>query len=544
MEYKILYIEDDYIDRIAFERSTKKSMCNFEYKLACSLNEGISMTNETKFDCIVSDFNLGDGNAMELIETIKDVPIIVITGMGSEETAVMAMKAGAYDYLTKDIQGSYLMMLPVTVENAIFRKRSKDELKKYRSQLEIMVKERTSELSDTNERLQQEINEHKKTEVELLNAKIKAEESDKLKTAFLANISHEIRTPMNGIIGFASLLVDKSVGEDSRMSYVEIINNSCNQLLSIINDIVDISRIESGQISLSETAFSLNSLIDELQMFFQPFAEKKGLKLYSNKTLNDIDCEIVSDHSKLRQVLNNLLINAIKFTKYGEIKFGYRLINNYVEFYVSDTGIGIKPEFQEIIFERFRQAEQSDTNVYGGTGLGLSISKAFVELHGGKIWLKSQSGKGSDFYFTIVYKPKGNSYNLEGNGTVELTNLTGKKILVVDDEDSNFQYLNELLVNSGAIVIHAENGLKAIEVCKKTEDIDLILMDIKMPEMNGLEAARIIKRDIDNKIPIIVQTAYAYPEDRKKAMEYKCDDYITKPLNRDELFKMINKHIL
>ena len=543
MEYKILYIEDDYIDRMAFERSTKKSMCNFDYKLASSLNEGISMARETKFDCIVSDFNLGDGNAMELIETILDVPIIVITGMGSEETAVKAMKGGAYDYLTKDIQGSYLMMLPVTVENAIFRKRSKDELKKYRSQLEVMVEERTSELSETNELLHKEINERKKTEVELLNAKIKAEESDKLKTAFLANISHEIRTPMNGIIGFASLLVDKTVGEDSRKSYVEIINNSCNQLLTIINDIVDISRIESGQISLSESSFSLNSLIDELQIFFQPFAEKKGLKLYSNKTLNDIDCEIVSDQTKLRQVLNNLIINAIKFTKYGEIKFGYRLINDFIEFYISDTGIGIKPEFQELIFERFRQADQSDTNVYGGTGLGLSISKAFVELHGGEIWLKSEPGKGSDFYFTIVYKPKVISYILEGNHTGQLTNLTGKKILVVEDEDSNFQYLNELLVNLGATVIHAENGLKAIDVCKKTMDIDLILMDIKMPEMNGLEAARIIKRDIDNTIPIIIQTAYAYPEDRKRAMEYKCDDYITKPLNRDELFKMINKHI-
>ena len=541
MEYRILYIEDDYIDRMAFERSTKKGLCNFDYEIATSIFEGISVAREKTFDCIVSDFNLGDGNAMELIHSIPDVPIIVITGMGSEETAVKAMKAGAYDYLIKDIQGNYLMMLPVTVEKAIYRKRSKDELEKYRSNLESMVQARTSELSEANMHLQQEISERKKTETELLKAKTKAEESDKLKTAFLANISHEIRTPMNGIVGFAGLLVDNSVDDESRKVYVEIINNSCNQLLSIINDIVDISRIESGLVTLSESAFSLNNLIDELQMFFQPFADKNNLKISSTKALPDHNCDIISDHTKLRQVLNNLLINALKFTKAGEIKFGYLLKDNFIEFYVSDTGIGIRPEFQEVIFERFRQADSNDNAVYGGTGLGLSISKAFVELHGGKIWVKSIPGKGTDFYFTIVFKFP--LQDLKNVGKEKLISLIGKKILVAEDEDSNFRFLNELLENSGAIVTRAENGLQAVEICKKTNDFALILMDIKMPEMNGLEAARIIKQEKDNKTPIIVQTAYAYPEDRKKALEYKCDDYITKPLNQAELFKIINKYI-
>jgi signal transduction histidine kinase len=541
MNYTILYIEDDTIDRMAFERSTKKGICNFNYHLADSISNGIKMANENKYDCIVSDYNLGDGNAMDLIEAVKDIPIIVITGMGTEETAVNAMKAGAYDYLIKDIQGSYLMMLPVTVENAIFRKRSEEELEKYRSQLEKMVIERTSELSETNNRLHEEINERKKTEAELTKAKIKAEESDNLKTAFLANISHEIRTPMNGIIGFASLLVDKAVDEESQKVYVEIINNSCNQLLSIINDIVDISRIESGLVTLSESPFSLNCLMDELQMFFLPFAEKSGLKLSSTKGLDDSECEIISDHTKLRQVLNNLLINAIKFTKKGEIRFGYTKKDEFIEFFVSDTGIGIKPQFQQIIFERFRQADSSETNVYGGTGLGLSISKAFIELLDGKIWLESEPNRGSKFYFTISYKY--NSNQIEKSGITASANLKGKKILVAEDEDSNFKFLNELLVSSGAMVLRAENGARAIEICRLNADLDLVLMDIKMPEMNGLEATRIIKQESSNAIPIIVQTAYAYPEDRKRALEYKCDDYISKPLNRAELFKIISKYI-
>ncbi len=433
------------------------------------------------------------------------------------------------------------MELP-TIENKSNNNGLRNELEKCQLQLKTTAKDCATLIAE-NMQLKQEISIRIKTEAKLTQAKLKAEENDKLKTAFLANLSHEIRTPMNGIVGFASLLVDRTVDDESRNVYVEIINNSCNQLLSIINDIVDISRIESGQITLSETSFQLNGLIDELQMFFLPLAEKSNLKLLSTKELPDAESTITCDHTKIRQVLNNLLINAIKFTKKGEIKFGYRIVDNFVEFYVSDTGIGIKPDFQKLVFDRFQQAEAGDTNVYGGTGLGLSISKAFVELHGGKIWVQSTPGKGSDFYFTINNYSNITHQSKTVSIGIPIDCLAGKKILVAEDEESNFRFLNEILVGHGATVIRAVNGLKAVEICKNNADIDLILMDIKMPKMNGLEAVRIIKQISGNTTPIIVQTAYAYPEDRKRAMEYMCDDYITKPLNPDDLFKIIDKHI-
>ena len=411
-------------------------------------------------------------------------------------------------------------------------------LKKNEIRLNNLVKIKTRDLMDLNQELEE-------NEAMLEEALDKAQESDKLKTAFLANLSHEIRTPMNGILGFAGLLKEENLGIDQFHRYIEIIQKSGMQMLTIINDLIDISKIESGQIKLNKGSLFINNVIDELLDFFKPEAELKGLHLITEKPLTLKDSAIIADRSRLMQVLNNLIKNAIKHTTKGQIAFGYSKNEKEIKFFVRDTGKGIKPEMQEIIFQRFRQAEDTDDEYMEGSGLGLSISKAFVELHGGKIYLESQLGKGSTFYFTIpnityiVTEPteankfKNNKYN----------SLKGKKVLVAEDDEYSYLYLRELLVKANMKVLCAKNGIEAVELAEKHPDLDLILMDLKMSHMNGLKAARIIKSK-QAKIPIVLQSAYALTIDKKKINKESVDDFILKPVQKDELFILIQKHIV
>ena len=382
----------------------------------------------------------------------------------------------------------------------------------------------------------------KRQNEELEAAKKKAEESDRLKSAFLANMSHEIRTPMNGIIGFANLLVNPELSESKRQFYFEILKNSCNQLLNVINDIIDISKIETGQVTLSESSLNLNDLIKNLSDFFLPLAAENGIKLKTSVPAVE-SFFVLSDETKLNQVLNNLINNALKFTEAGEIEFGYSLKGNLIEFFVKDTGIGIKEEYITVIFERFRQADMTYSKNNGGTGLGLAISKAYAELFGGKIWVESEYGKGSVFYFTIPYKDSNLNRIENKSGCIfEIPDLSGKVILISEDENINYICLFELLKKTGAIIVRAENGQAAIDYCENNKNIDMILMDIKMPVLNGLEATKLIKGRRPS-IPIIAVTAYALSDERQKCLETGCDDYISKPVIREELLKIIKKYI-
>jgi PAS domain S-box-containing protein len=374
-------------------------------------------------------------------------------------------------------------------------------------------------------------------------AKEKAEESDRLKTAFLANMSHEIRTPMNGIIGFSTMLADPFLAKDTRESYLKIVNASCDQLLHIVNDIIDISKVEAGQIDLSESVFDLKELLDEIASFYLTSVQEKGVELI-NRPLSGIlgdNCRIVSDRTKLRQILDNLLSNALKFTDSGKIKLSCDLIDGLLHFEIEDTGIGIQSELQNSIFERFWQVESSYTKKYGGTGLGLSISKAFVEKMGGNIWVNSEFGKGSTFCFTLPYQlvasgkteqsiiPQINR-NLSINGDIT--------VLIVEDEEINWLFLKEILKEKVKI-LHAVNGRMTIEYIKKHPEINIVLMDIKLPDINGLELTRIIK-SINRNLIVIAQTAYAFSTDREKALEAGCTDYITKPIVQEDLLNLIS----
>ncbi len=381
-------------------------------------------------------------------------------------------------------------------------------------------------------------------ESELVNAKLKAEESDRLKTAFLANMSHEIRTPMNGILGFAEMLNDGRLSDEERRKYLDIINNNGKILINLIDDIIDFAKIEAGQIKIINHDFSLNALLSQIYNSFltdRLKREKSEVKLRIRKELSDEDSYINADPNRLRQIITNLVGNAFKFTNKGYIEFGYSIRDNMVlEFYVIDTGIGINPEKLEVIFDRFVQADNSRSRKYSGSGLGLAISKGFVELVGGRMWAQSEVNKGSSFYFTMPYKPatiKIREASPERKPKSEY-NWTGKKFLVAEDDFFSYKFLEGFLKQTHAEILHAEDGQKAIDICNNTDDIDLILMDVQMPEVNGLDATRSIKvfrRDL----PIIAQTANAIAEEKQKCFEAGFDDFVTKPINITELFMKI-----
>jgi PAS domain S-box-containing protein len=371
-------------------------------------------------------------------------------------------------------------------------------------------------------------------------AKEKAEESDRLKSAFLANMSHEIRTPMNGIMGFSMMLADPSLQNQTREAYAKIITSSCDQLLHIVNDIIDISKIEAGQIDILQSSFDLRELLEEVISFYEPAAREKGIDLvikplsevFSNKK------QIITDRTKLRQVLDNLLSNAVKFTDSGKIVFSWELTDGSLKVEVEDTGIGIESDLQSIVFERFRQVETSYTKKYGGTGLGLSITKAYIEKMGGTISLRSEFGKGSTFSFILPCKIA----EFDDKVTKEVQKNSQLKndmtILIVEDEEINWLYLNEIL-KKRVKTLKAVTGAQAVEYLKKYPEIEIVLMDIKLPDINGLELTKIIKQTND-KIKVIAQTALALSGDREKALAAGCSDYITKPVKKEDLLNLIS----
>ena len=388
----------------------------------------------------------------------------------------------------------------------------------------------------------QDITDRKLSEEELINAKEKAEEGDRLKTAFLNNISHEIRTPMNAIVGFCALLGEPDLNEQSRMDYIEVIIQSSNHLLAIISDIVDISNIEANIVKIAKNGININSTFKSLYDQFLPKVSEKKIQLICESDIPDSDALIVTDNTKLKQILINLINNAIKFTDKGYVKVGCVLRDKFLEFCVSDTGIGIGEEYYQRIFDRFYQVQLSISRLYEGTGLGLAISKANVELMGGKIWLTSEPGKGSTFFFSIPYEKQAVETLAVNEKRVpeDFVFPEKKTILIAEDIDSNFKLVRFFLSNANTEIIRAANGKEAVQKFQSNKNIDLILMDIKMPVMDGYTAVKLI-RETNNTIPIIAQTAYA--EDKEKAIDSGCSGFISKPFDKKSLLKVIHEFI-
>jgi PAS domain S-box-containing protein len=399
-----------------------------------------------------------------------------------------------------------------------------------------------------NQELAYENKEKEKRTLELFKAKEQAEESDRLKSAFLANMSHEIRTPMNGILGFTELLKEPNLRGEDQQEYIKIIQESGTRMLNIINDIIDISKIESKQMKTVLTATSINDKIKFVYNFFKPEVEKKGMQLLFKNTLPDKESVIVTDNEKVYAILTNLVKNAIKFTDKGSIELGYKLKTESkppeLEFYVKDTGVGIPKDKQQAIFDRFIQANLTDKRAFEGAGLGLSISKAYVELLGGKLWVESEEGKGSTFYFTIPYntdqKEEIPSYNtsLEQQEEKPIEDL---KILIVEDDKISNLLITKTVKKYSKEILKASTGFEAVEACRNNPDINLVLMDVNMPEMNGYEATKQI-RQFNKKVVIIAQTAYGMASDREDALASGCTDYISKPIKIEVLKDLIQKY--
>jgi signal transduction histidine kinase len=383
---------------------------------------------------------------------------------------------------------------------------------------------------------------------EFLRQKTKAEMSDKLKTAFLSNMSHEIRTPMNGILGFTGLLKEPDLSAQQQHEYIEIIEKSGQRLLSIINDIIDISKIESGFVKVKTELTDLEELTEYLYSFFTPEAESKGLQLIISNKLSGHCKQTMTDTEKLYAIFTNLVKNAIKFTANGTIEVSCEIINiknkPFFQFFVKDTGIGIAKNKQIEIFKRFIQVDILNKMAYHGSGLGLAISKAYVEMLGGNIWVESEEGQGSVFYFTIPHIADRDLIANNKNAAVPSENVhvpLKLKILVADDDEKSAMLATILVKKFANEVLLAKSGTEAVEICQKTHDIDLVLMDLQMPEMDGFEATKLIKQ-FNNHVTIIAQTAFAFSSDKEKVLSSGFDDYIAKPIDSKDFLKLIKKH--
>jgi len=398
--------------------------------------------------------------------------------------------------------------------------------------------------------LEQQVKERTK---DLEAAKFRAEESDRLKSSFLANMSHEIRTPLNAIVGFSNVMVSDEYPDKEKKRMCGLIEKNSYSLLNIISDIIDFSKIEAGQMDFHLTKVEVDTILMELHQSFTPHlvkmekAEDVELKI---KLRSDIKNPILNtDPFRLKQIFNNLIGNAIKFTDKGSIEFGYKeIIDDHLVLFVKDTGIGIKKEHLEIVFERFRKIEEDKKTIYRGTGLGLSITKYLVELLGGKIWLESEYEKGSEFLFKLPLINKNKKEDKQSppkkiDADDIYPSWRDKRVLVVEDEESNFDLITFLLKATGIQVDWAKDGNEAIEIFEKLKnEINIVLLDIKLPQKDGFEVANKIK-NIKNTIPIVAQTAYAMQNEEEHIRQSNFDDYISKPLIKQKLYKIMSRFL-
>lgn len=381
----------------------------------------------------------------------------------------------------------------------------------------------------------------------LVHARLKAEESDKLKTAFLSNMSHEIRTPMNAILGFSNLLTHNHIGNDEKKEFTDLIRINANNLMSLVEDIIDISKMESGQFEVRNAPCQLHLVLKEVYEIFTEELFRRGVttvKLYMKTGLSDDGVQILTDGPRLKKVLVNLVGNAIKFTDRGYVEFGYTVNSEHLlQFYVKDTGIGLPEGVEEQIFSRFYKCSNNDEKLYGGTGIGLTIARHLVNYMGGNIWVEPRTTVGTTFCFTLPFQriviTPAQKIRPRLSGQV---NWEGKTFLIAEDEEDNFRYLEVALSLFNASLIWARDGREALDIMSKVRQIDLVLMDIKMPIMDGYTATREIRK-INPDVPIIAQTAYAMLGERETALQAGCNGYIAKPVNYNDLIDLIDRFV-
>jgi signal transduction histidine kinase/CheY-like chemotaxis protein len=501
----------------------------------CLKNQKVIMSNdfENEYKNFITEMMIRSSSIpkslMYLPLTVMDKKIGILT--------VQSYHKGAYT--EKDLQTlqSLASYIAIALDNAAaydIVKSQNIELAQHRNELESLVQDRTKDLEKAKER---------------------AEESDKLKSAFLANMSHEIRTPLNAIIGFINLLDEDQVPEDDKAEFYHIIQSNGFSLLNLINDIIDFSKIEAGQLDISFSELNLGELLNEINLIYDEELrrieknQKGKLKIKMSKSFLDKVPVLFTDHVRLKQIFSNLINNAIKFTREGTIEYGIRdlMKDKNITFYVKDTGIGIDRKNYEIIFDRFRKIEDDKITLFRGAGLGLSITKYLVEKLGGEIWLESEVGKGTEFFFKLPLKmeekPAGKKVLTMTSSGLTIPDWKEREVLVVEDEISNFMVVESMLKKTKIEVNWAKNGEEAIDIFKKnSQKIDIILMDIKLPKMDGFEAAKEIKM-INNDMPVIALTAYALPKEEHLIRKEGFIDYLAKPIIRDKLIRVMSQYM-
>jgi len=523
-EHKKIIIVDDNAANLSVGRNLLKQY--YEVFPAPSAAKLFNLLEKINPDLILLDVNMPEMNGYEAIKVLKnepryaDIPVIFLTAKTDEESEMEGLELGAVDYITKPFSGPLLVQ---RIANQLLMDQQRRDLIESRAALQ--------DYAD--------------------NLEIKVREKTAAKTIFLANMSHELRTPMNGIVGFSELALDDNISSRTKEYLVKILESS-KWLLHIINDILDVTSIETGKIELSSAAFDVSDIMNECSAMFMPRATENGLMMnfYSD---TDVKSKIVGDPARLRQVLINLLSNAVKFTSSGVIDFTMEVKSSSDEnvtlyFEVKDSGIGITPEQMEVIFEPFTQADVGNTRKYGGTGLGLTISQSIIELMGGKIVAESIPGYGSKFSFELTF-----NYEKKGEETENATAYFGNKrpvfeghVLLCEDNIMNQKVAAELLSRTGLKSYIAENGKVGLDMFKKRLDSDndmyeLVLMDIHMPEMDGIEAT-IEMHKIDPNVPVVAMTANIMPDDLKNYKKIGIKECLGKPFTSHELWDCLMRY--
>lgn len=479
-------------------------------------------------DLILLDLTMPYMSGFEVMEKLNKLipndtflPILVLTADITTEAKIRALSGGASDFLTKPFD---LIEVGLRIKNLLYTSYLQQQLQNQNKILDEKVKKRTSELEQKN--------------IELNSAKEKAEASDKLKTSFINNISHEIRTPLNGILGFGQILTDPDLQAEEKNEYLAILNESSYRLINTVSNFMDISMISSGNQEVNKKDFNPEYVITAIAEQFSPLCDEKKLKLVLDVPSAEKEARIFSDKELLLKILRHLMDNAVKFTSHGSITLGYKINDKDFTFFVKDTGKGISEEGKQTIFSNFMQEDNSYTRGYEGCGLGLSIATGIIELLGGTIWLDSEKEKGSTFHFKLPIQQI--TYNTEIIQRKDKTEGV-KTILVAEDDEINFVYINILLKSNQTKVIRAIDGQEAISICKTHPEICVVLIDLRMPVIDGFEAARQIKA-IRSDLPIFAVTAYSGGEEKLHAKESGCDEFITKPIEKELLIEKLARY--
>lgn len=490
--------------------------------------EVVALYERFQPDLILLDLSMPYLSGFEVMALLKKIvqpntflPILVLTADITSEAKINALSGGASDFLTKPFD---LLEVGLRIKNLLFSSYLQQQLQNQNKVLDERVNERTRELTEKN--------------AELQIAKEKAEASDKLKTAFINNISHEIRTPLNGILGFGQILTDPDLSEEEKHRYLYILNESSERLINTVTNFLEISMIASGNQNVNKNDFTPELVINDIVKQFIPVCLDKKLELNTDipNTRGD---KIYSDKELLFKILKHLTDNAVKFTNKGHITIGYFKEEHRYLFFVKDSGKGISEEGKRLIFKSFMQEDNSYTRGYEGCGLGLSIAKGLVELLDGELWVESVKGNGSTFFFTIPIQ----QLERESGSVLNINKLPGslKTILVAEDDEINFVYINILLKSELVSVLHAMDGWEAIEICKEHPEIDAVLIDLKMPMLDGFEATKKIKA-MRPDLPVLAITAYSGNLDRLRAQSSGCEEFITKPVRKEHLVEVLLKY--